>query len=149
MIIAEHNNAFCDVKFYGDEQILMEQLINIIKALAIRLNKDKITILEVLECYFFLEEENRKNKTFRNLFKQFFKDTRLSIQGELYLYNKKNCVLYKNKNNSEYLIKSASKKKKVSEPYKGEKKSETQRVEKKNKLCKGENKQRKNQRNKG
>jgi len=116
MIIAEHNNAFCDVKLYGDKQILMEQLINIIKALSIRLNKDKITILEILECYFFLEKENKKNKTFRKLFKQFLKesetrrvekesawsgmefclqtkhkkkDTGLSIQDELYLYNKK------------------------------------------------------------
>jgi|GEM_PF-2045204 len=143
MIIAEHNNAFCDVKLYGDKQILMEQLINIIKALGIRLNKNEATILEILECYFFLEEENKKNKTFRKLFKQFLtestrhkkKDTGLSIQDELYLYNKKKCVLHKNKNNSEYVTKSASKKKKVSEPYKGEKKS---------KPCKGENKQRRN-----
>jgi len=101
MIIAEHNNAFCDVELYGDEQILMEQLINIIKALAIKLNKDEITILQTLEYYFFLEEENKKQITIKKLFEKFNKECKKHKnlhplqESELYLYNKKECVLHK------------------------------------------------------
>jgi len=135
MIIAEHQENFCDVKLYGDKQILMKQLINIIKALAIRLNKNETTILEILEYYFFLEEKNRKKIVIDKLLKQFLtesawskavefqlvwtrhkqKDTGLSIQNEFYLYNKKKCVLYKNKNNLKCLVENAQHKKKKNE----------------------------------
>jgi len=131
----EKNKTYCDVQLIDNEQILMIELVDVIKTLALYLNKDQITILEILECYFFLEEENRKKIVIEKLFKKFNKECNLHTlqKDELYLYNKKECVLHKNKNNSEYVTKSASKKKKVSEPYKGEKKS---------KPCKGENKQR-------
>jgi len=91
MIIAEHNNAFCDVYLCGKKQILMEQLANIVKALGKYINKDELTILEILECYFFLEEENRKKIVIEKLFKKFNKECNLHTlqKDELYLYNKK------------------------------------------------------------
>jgi len=126
MIIAEHNNAFCDVYLCGKEQTLMELLVNIVKALSKHINKDELTILEVLEYYFFLEKENlmndnssfqttlgeKKTKIFQKLFKQFLtksnkhkKNKKKELftpcslhpleKDESYIYNKKECILYK------------------------------------------------------